>query len=172
MEPHSLTSNPAQALSDTIKYSFNQSVLEYKSGKNLVAYLPNNNEPNIILKQDIFETSKTQMKEKNWESSLIMQSKWISQTLHPEISDKEWANSVEYSFISKVMTPLTSYLVVENQAQKAILKKKQEQVLNSNKSLDVGEDAQQMSEPGLIILSILLLLALWFKEKRKIKYEK
>jgi hypothetical protein len=65
------------------------------------------------------------------------------------------------------MTPVTSYLVVENEAQKAMLKKKQEQALSGNKSLDLGEDTQRMSEPRLILLTILLGLILWFREKRK-----
>ena len=43
------------------------------------------------------------------------------------ISEKNWINLVQYSFISKIMNPTTSYLVVENEAQKAMLKKKQEQ---------------------------------------------
>lgn len=68
------------------------------------------------------------------------------------------------------MTPVTSYLVVENEAQKAMLKKKQEQALSGNKSLDLGEDTQRMSEPSLILLIILLGLALWYREKSKRKW--
>ena len=70
------------------------------------------------------------------------------------------------------MTPVTSYLVVENEAQKAILTKKQQQVLSSNKSLDLGEDTLQMSEPNLLIVTILLCAIVWFKEKRKRKISK
>ena len=91
----------------------------------------------------------------------------MSQTIHPETSDKEWLNMVKYSFISKVMTSVTSYLVVENEAQKAILKKKQEQVLSGNKSLDLNEDTQRMSEPSLWVLAILLGLVLGYIEKRR-----
>ena len=65
------------------------------------------------------------------------------------------------------MSPVTSYLVVENEAQKAMLKKKQEQALSGNKSLDLGEDTQRMSEPSLILLTILFGLAIWYREKRK-----
>ncbi|MBK9582756.1 MAG: hypothetical protein IPO48_12855 [Saprospiraceae bacterium] len=66
------------------------------------------------------------------------------------------------------MTPVTSYLVVENEAQKSNAeKKKQEQALSGNKSLDLGEDTQRMSEPSLILLTILLGLAIWYREKRK-----
>jgi len=79
---------------------------------------------------------------------------------------------VKFSFVSKVMTPVTSYLVVENEAQKAMLKKKQVQVLSGNKSLDLGEDPQRMSEPSLILLTILLGLALWYREKRKRQWTK
>lgn len=70
------------------------------------------------------------------------------------------------------MTPVTSYLVVENEAQKVMLKTQQEQVLSGNKSLDLGEDTQRMGETSLMLLSILLglfLLLLWYREKRKDK---
>jgi hypothetical protein len=96
-----------------------------------------------------------------------MQGKWTSQVLHPETSKKEWLNLVKYCFVSKIMTPLTSYLVVENEAQKAILKKKQKQVLSGNKLLDLGEDTQRMTEPSLLLLVILLGVVLWLREKRK-----
>jgi len=58
------------------------------------------------------------------------------------------------------MTPETSYLVVENEAQKAALMQKQKQVLSSNKLLDLNEDTQRMSEPSLWVLAVLLGLAL------------
>jgi len=164
LQSHSLTSNPIEPLADTLKYTFDQTVLEYNV-ENKKFYLPNNNQPSIILKNDIFEVAEQNIKEKNWQSALTMQGKWNSQILHPETSDKEWLNLVKYSFLSKVMTPVTSYLVVENEAQKAILKKKQEEVLSSNKSLDLGEDTQRMSEPSFVVLTILLGLVLWLLEK-------
>ena len=167
LQAHSLINNPEKALPDSIAYTFDQTVLEYKFADNSTAYLPDNNEPSIILKKAVFETAESEIKEKNWQSALIMQAKWRSQILHPETSDKEWLNLVKYSFISKIMTPATSYLAVENEAQKAILKKKQEQVLSANKSLDLGEDTQRMSEPSLWILIILLGPVLWYREKRR-----
>lgn len=165
---HSLTENPIKELPEILRECmFCETVLEYKLTDNSVAYLANNNQPSIILRKDIFEISETEIKEKNWQSALTMQGQWTSQILHPEISDKEWLNMVKYSFISKVMIPVTSYLVVENEAQKAMLKKKQEQALSGNKSLDLGEDTQRMSEPSLILLTILLGLVIWYREKRK-----
>ena len=171
LQPHSLTSNPVEPVVDSLKFSFNQTVFEYVIA-NKKFYLPNNNQPSIILKNDIFKVTEQNIKEKNWQSALTMQGKWNSQILHPETSDKEWLNLVKYSFLTKVMTPVTSYLVVENEAQKAMLKKKQEQVLSSNKSFDLGEDTQRMSEPGIILLTILLLLLLWYKQKRQQKLTK
>lgn len=168
LQPHSLTSNPIKSLADTLKYTFDQTVLEYNI-KNKKFYLPNNNQPSIILKNDLFEVTDQSIKQKNWQTALIMQGKWHSQILHPETSDKEWLNLVKSSFLSKIMTPMTSYLVVENEAQKAILKKKQKQVLSSNKSLDLGEESQRMSEPSLILLMVLLGLTLWYRQKRTCK---
>lgn len=165
LEPHLLTSNPKVAVTDSMVFSFEHSVLEYKLKDNSVRYLPDNNLASIILKNDVFEVPENGIKEKNWNSALTMQAKWISQILHPETTEKGWRSLVKCSFISKVMTPVTSYLVVENEAQKAILKKKQEQVLSSNKSLDVGEESQRMSEPSLFILTILLGIVLWYRKK-------
>jgi len=167
LRAHSLTENPVKPLPDSTKYTFQQTVLEYKLSDGSVAYVESNNEPSIILKNDHFDISATEIKEKNWLSGLNMQGRWKSQVLQPEASDRKWLNMVKHSFISKIMTPVTSYLVVENEAQKAILKKKQQQVLSGNKSLDLDEDTPRMTEPGLITLIILLGLFLWLKAKRK-----
>jgi hypothetical protein len=167
LEPHSLVSNPAKQLADSIQFSFNNAVLAYNNN-NKTVYLPNNNQASIVLKEEIFEVNLDEIKEKSWQSALVMQGKWMSQILHPEISNKEWLNLVKYSFISKTMSPVTSYLVVENEAQKAILKKKQEQVLSGNKSLDLDEDTQRMSEPSFWIVLALLGLVIWRRQKKRL----
>lgn len=168
LHEHSLTRKPSESLPDfNRECMFCDTVLEYRLSDNSIAYLPANNQPSIILKKDIFEVAKTDIKEKNWLSALTMQVNWTSQILHPETSDREWQKLTKFSFISKVMTPVTSYLVVENEAQKAILKKKQEQALSGNKSLDLDDNTQSMSEPSLLLLILLLGIFLWFREKRK-----
>ncbi len=165
--PHSLSTNPKQDLPDSLVNSLKeQHVLKYEQNGS-VAYLADNTQPEIILKNDLFEVADDEIKEKSWQSALTMQGMWLSQIVHPETSDAEWLDLVKYSFISKVMTPVTSYLVVENEAQKAMLKKKQEQVLSGNKSLDLDEDTPRMSEPGLIVLVVLLGAYVLYVERRK-----
>ena len=165
--PHSLISNTDRQQDSTKFINFNHSVSKYTDNNNNVWYLPDNNKPSIILKKDVFNISEKEIKEKNWETAINLYGKWISQNLHPENSDREWLNLVKYSFDSKIMTPVTSYLVVENEAQKAMLKKKQKQVLAGNKSFDPGEDVQSMSEPGFILMVILLGIVIWMMERRK-----
>ncbi len=173
LQEHSLIKNPTKQLSKTHRECmFCDTVLAYKLPNGSIAYLPNNNQPSIVLKKDIFDVTEKDIKEKNWLSALTMQGQWLSQILHPETSDKGWLNLVKYSFISKIMTPLTSYLVVENEAQKAMLKKKQKQVLSGNKSLDLGEDTQRMSEPHLLWLIVLFGIILWFRKRKKRQFIK
>ncbi len=88
----------------------------------------------------------------------------MTQVLHPESSQEAWLSLVKNSFVTKVMTPVTSYLVVENGAQKAVLRKKLKQILASHKALDLGEE-QRMSEPGLLLLAALLATFWWLRKK-------
>ncbi len=166
LETHSLISNPSKALKKEINLSPKKTVLEYKMEDNSLRYLSDNNKPSIILKSDVFKVDETEINKKSWNSGLIMQAKWRSQILHPENSDKEWLDLVRNSFISNIMTPVTSFLVVENEAQKAILKRKQKQVLASNQLLDLGEEAERMSEPSFIIMIVLLGFLIWFRNKK------
>ena len=167
--PHSLLATPNNFNTDSIHLKCNDKVLAYPNAQNPIAFLPNDNQASILLKNDFFEIDDTQISKKNWQSALTMQGKWISQKLHPETPAKEWLSLVKSSFISKIMSPVTSYLVVENEAQKTMLKRKQKQVLSGNKLLDLGEEAQQMSEPSLWILALLMVLILGFRNKKRIQ---
>jgi hypothetical protein len=155
---HSLLKKPKEGI--LTPYIQMRDALEYKLSDSSVVYLPKGYEPSIVLKKEIFEIAETEIKEKNWQSALAMHAKRMSHFLHPEKAVKEWQTLVKYSFISKIMTPETSYLVVENEAQKAALMHKQKQVLSGNKLLDLNGDTQQMSEPSLWLLLALLGLAL------------
>lgn len=166
---HSLTNKPRKLINDDVTIDVNNHVLAWPNTSNPKAYLPNNKESNIVLKSFNFEINDTEIKSSDWNSGLLLQGKWLSNSLHPETSENNWNDQVKHSFMSKIMTPYTSYIVVENEAQKAILKKKQKEVLSGKKSLDLNEETQQMSEPELILLFILFGLFLLYKN-RKLKF--
>ncbi|MGY3794932.1 MSEP-CTERM sorting domain-containing protein [Aquimarina sp. 433] len=167
LEPHSLLENPKKKIVDSVPITFDQNVLIYKHKDLSVTYLSEDETPSIILKNGPYNMSKEPISEKKWLDGLAMQGMWLSQTLFPAQEKKDWLQLVRNSFMSKIMTPVTSYIVVENEAQKAILKKKQEQVLSGNKNLDIGDDTARMSEPHLLILLILLGMFIWYRKHRK-----
>ncbi len=160
---HSLKNNPHLPVKKQESISFDLKVYEMSLSKGHKAYLPLDNNPSLVLQNSKFEILAEEIKSKDWNSALYLQGKWISHTLHPEISETEWLSLVKYSFISKFLTPVTSYMVVENEAQKEALRRKQEQVLSSNKSLDVGEDVQRMSEPNFYLLLGLFGVIVWIR---------
>jgi len=153
-------------LHDTGQSFTNRKVLAFPDAKNPKAYLPDDGQAGLVLKQSSFEIDEKEILEKNWLSGLEMQGAWISQTLHPETSGNRWIKLVKSSFISKIMSPANAYLVVENQAQKAILNRKQAQILSSNKSLDPGEDTQRMSEPDLTVMIFMISLLGWITRRK------
>lgn len=134
-------------------------------------YLPDDGKPSIVLntKSKTIETT-DKIAEKQWNSALLMQGQWMLQTLYPETSNKEWINLVKNSFRSQIMTPLTSFIVVENEAQKAVLAQKQRQTLEGNKNLDLEDpETIAMSEPDMFIIIALLLIIVFFYKWKKNK---
>ncbi|MCL2802172.1 MAG: MSEP-CTERM sorting domain-containing protein [Treponema sp.] len=167
--PHSLINNPKIKLLD-IEFSFNQSVLEHTANNGFKVYLPDDNKASIALINDTFEVDNSILNERSWSSALTLQAKQYSHVLHPNIANKEYLKMINYSFRSKILTPLTSYIVVENEAQKAALLRKQEQVLSGSKLHDLDNEPLPMSEPGLFVLLIAffaLFYRHWYNKNRK-----
>lgn len=169
LSSHSLLSNPKLELRKQVILDFKNPVLEFKS-KNTIAYLSKDDETDFVLKKEIFATKDSDFKEKNFNSGMNIFAKNRSQILHPEISEKEWKDNVKYSFLTKIMSPFTSYLVVENEAQKQALLRKQKQVLSGNKNLDLDEEIEPMSEPNIWIVAIFLSIIIWFRNRRRNKF--
>lgn len=165
LEAHDLSNQPKQPLTKNNIPTFNNKVLAYPNLKKPIAYLPNNQTASIIVSDTPVLTNNL-AKEKDWQTGLLLSAAYQWQTLHPEISNAISKKIVYKSIASKIMTPLTAYMVLENEAQKAALLQKQQQILAGNKNLDAGEELQAMSEPNLWILIAFLILVLFFIKKR------
>ncbi|MCG8572786.1 MAG: hypothetical protein MJB14_21855, partial [Spirochaetes bacterium] len=79
-------------------------------------------------------------------------------------SDRLWFSLFQQSIQLNTLSRVTSFVVLENQAQEIMLKKKQEQVLSAKKTLDASDEIIEMSEPHLFFLLILFLLFILVKK--------
>jgi hypothetical protein len=145
-----------------------KSVIAWPNLNSPLAYLKDDGNPSIVLKNDVFEFHETEGVDNTWEEGLKLQALWRTLCLHPEKTNDYWLPLVQNSFKSKIMSPVTSYISLENEAQRQALLEKQKKTLNSKKSLDIGEEARQMSEPSLIILVLIILLFIIIKNRKKI----
>ena len=91
----------------------------------------------------------------------MLQGMWMNMELFPSKTEGNSLSLIKQSFRTGIMIPLTSFIALENEAQRQALLRKQERVLSANKSLDIGEESE-MSEPGMAIMIIVLLLAALF----------
>lgn len=163
---YDLTNNPRMVIDSSATIQVTPTVLAYPNAKNPIAYLPNDGKASIVLKSGIIKNDFENVTENNWKSALTMHGNWLSQNLHPETAEEEYYELVKSSFKSNVMNPTTSFISVENEAQKQMLKKKQRETLLGNKALDLGEQPARMSEPELWIVLILFGLFVLFRSKK------
>ncbi|MGE6219728.1 MSEP-CTERM sorting domain-containing protein [Nubsella zeaxanthinifaciens] len=136
------------------------------------AYLPNDSSSSIIIidKKVCIE----HFKQKSFEAALSMQASWQLVNVSQNFGNSEHLELIKQSMKYQILSPVTSFIVVENEAQKKMLQHKQRQILNGNKNLDTDEDTQSMSEPNLwlliaIIVSILTLKSYYSRKKTATK---
>ncbi len=135
-----------------------------------IAYLPIQPTPSTWLNSQKLAANPADMatlQPKTWQTGLILQGQYQQMVWQPEKTDDLWLPLVKNSFAAQIMTPLTSFISLENEAQRLVLKNKQQEVLNAKKSLDIAEatDIQRMSEPAWW-LCLLLLLVVWGVKKK------
>ena len=166
LNAHFLDNNPFEiALNDTSIQVGNE-VLVYPIGAKNKAYITDNQKGSLIFKNTTAAKSKKYAMQKDWLSGLQLQANYRNHIEHPELVDSDWIQQVKLSFQSRILTPYTSYLVVENQAQKNSLLRKQKQVLNGKQSFDLEDESNEMSEPSWVLAFFLLLIFIYFSKRK------
>ena len=95
---------------------------------------------------------------KSWSSALSLRGHYLRQQYAGQTGYRPWLAEVRASFHAGILMPTTAYLVVENEAQKEALRRKQAETLDADPSLDLEEEEiRSMSEPGLVWGLLLLL---------------
>ncbi|MTI57079.1 MSEP-CTERM sorting domain-containing protein [Geosporobacter ferrireducens] len=138
-----------------------------EDGRNI--YLPDDGQDSIILLEDRYDVTPDEFKGPGWENGVMLQALYRSYLLHPEQYFEKSLSLVKGSITSHVMSPLTSFIVLENQAQEKVMLEKQKQILETKKPLDIG-DRIEMNEPPLLIMiclgiGFLMIRKLWRKRK-------
>jgi hypothetical protein len=164
---------PIQQVTDaTSTLNLDFEVLEWRGEQNEIAYLPKNDQPSVwINSQKVLANADENIENitiipKTWETALTLQAQYQQLVWQPQKTTDLWLPLVKNSFAAQTMTPLTSLISLENEAQRKVLLNKQKEVLAAKKSLDIAEapDVQRMSEPSWWIC-LLILGALWGVQK-------
>jgi len=146
LEAHSLRQNAAQALPNEADSSAQNSrvataaaVRAWPTATHPLAYLPDTDEAAIVLPHPEAALAVPAGAPTRWGTGLLLHGfdQWLS--LHPEAAERGHVPFIKASFQASILTPLTAYLVLENEAQKAALRRKQAEVLAANLNLDAQE---------------------------------
>ncbi len=169
LNSHSLLQNPKKIINKNTRINPAKKVLVWKNEFNRNIYLSDDCLPDIALNNPTKTFHETSNLTQDWNSGLTIQGKYLYQLLYNKGSEKKWLEIIKNSFQSKILSPYTSYIVVENKVQKAMIKARQDKILSGNKNLDIS-DVSRMSEPELYIL--ILILGLLLKTNPRLRSSK
>ncbi|WP_293783032.1 MSEP-CTERM sorting domain-containing protein [uncultured Pedobacter sp.] len=166
---HSLVNKPEQRL-NAVQAINNPAVYCWPDPLKTKAYLANDGQPSIIIDRSIKAVSQNAIDKRNWLSGLNLHGMWLKSQINCEQYNQSQLNLIKQSMRTGFLSRSTSYLVVENEAQKQMLKKKQNQILSGNKNLDPDEDTQSMDEPNLYILITIIIMFFLCYSRNKLNF--
>ncbi|GAB5551903.1 MAG: hypothetical protein Sapg2KO_14940 [Saprospiraceae bacterium] len=165
---HSLLSKPWNAINSVPQIETKHPVLLWEKSTQESFYIKSDPSVGSIVVDQSGPQGTELLQENNAKSlsaAIAQTAHWQKLQLNPNLYEQEWLVQLKANFASGLMSPLSAYIVVENEAQKAMLLKKQAQAMDGNARLDLEEDVNNMSEPGFFLLLGLFLLFLWYKNK-------
>lgn len=167
LNSHFLNYSPLSVFEEECDIETKDHVLLYNAGNGQEFYLPDNGKADVVLLDERFVAEMSRLSERSGESVLLLEGKRMSHALYPAVAEEEWREMVRGSFASGIMTPLTSYIVLETEAQEAVLLRKQREMLSGKPTLDAHDETMSMSEPSALLVVVLLLLTLLITKGRR-----
>ncbi|MGI4873574.1 MAG: MSEP-CTERM sorting domain-containing protein [Janthinobacterium lividum] len=170
LQAHSLAGQSALAQTRTGQLA-PAAVRAWPNAAHAQAYVPATDAPSVVLTQPQAPLPVPTAAPGRWATGLLLHGYNQWQALHPEAAERERGPFIQASFQTGILTPLTAYLSLENDAQKAALRRKQADVLSANANLDAEEttnDATAVPLDDYAGLLVLLALSLaWVKLSRR-----
>lgn len=102
-----------------------------------------------------------------YSQALSLQNLNETMALYPTQAEKRWLEQVQKSFTARILTPVTTFMVLETESQRKALLKKQEEVLSGKRLLDLT-DANRSSEPSLWIFMAIFGILFLMKYRKKL----
>lgn len=164
---HSLRRQSGQALPTTPAPGVPAPVRAWPDAAPARAYLPAAAVADVVLGQPQAVPTPETTPASPWLTGLLLRGYGQWQSFHPETAEHERVPFVQASFRAGILTPFTSFLALENDAQKAALRRKQDETLAANASLDTlekenqGPTAVPIDEGAVLLLVAGALLAGW-----------
>ncbi len=163
---YSLLQNSSYSVPEHIKQINYEPVAVWHSNNSKSFYLPNNQQDDIVLLNDNFDPDINEVKASKWEQGIMLKAAYMSYLLHPEKYTDKSVAIVRSSINSNTLSPLTSFIVLENEAQEKAMLQKQKELLATDKPVDVN-DMTEMDEPAILLIAIPLMCVLLFVKKRR-----
>lgn len=141
-------------------------VRKYTDEDGKVTYLADDQRDSTVIKD--IELREGNIENTALENGAALKGAYIYSALHPENYLENNLMLVKNSILSNVMSPLTSFMVLETETQEKVLIEKQKQILSAKHAVDIG-DVTEMDEPAMLII-VALMCMIYIVRKRYLKY--
>ena len=141
-------------------------LLPFPSAEAATTYLPVDGNGSLVVTNTEAEVI---VDEGSWKDALQLRGEYLRNQLGGRHDRAAWLSEVRNSFRAQILMPTTAYLVVENDAQREALRRKQEEVLRADPQLDLAE-VRRMSEPALWYWLPLLVALVYFLPTRRRRF--
>lgn len=140
-------------------------VLHWRSPDGKSYYLPDNQQDTLLLLSEP-PLGQGVIRESKWNAGVILKAMHMAHMLKPEEGAQINLAMVKNSIANEVMGPMTSFIVLETEAQEKAMLQRQKDLLATNKALDIN-DFVQMNEPSLLILCLLTGVFICIRRRKK-----
>lgn len=135
-------------------------VFTYPDKETVKSYLSKDNKSSLVLTGSINQELLQEYYDSKWQTGAVLDAMNRDLNLRTGDRNKKSLDIIKGSIRSRVMTPLSSFIVLETQEQEKALLEKQKRLLASEKQYLSDAQLTDMSEPSFLILVVILIVFL------------